>query len=113
MASVSTVPDHEEALDGLARTIRKHRLECPPHETARRVLAYETPGNTAVVGVNDNATRAILYHEREEYVIAVPFGPDGLEAGGPIIADFDFGSNVYSWVRKTRYYWGWLNPRFQ
>lgn len=83
-------------------------------ETARRLLEYETPGNTGLVGINYDATRAVFYHEGDRYVIAVSFGPDGLEDGGPVLADFDtFGSSVWNWTRKMRAYWGWVNPRFE
>lgn len=107
--------DYEQAIEEVARTVKKHRSDCPPRETARKLLEYETPGNTALVGINSEATRAVLYHERDEYAIGVDFGPEGLADGGPMLAEFgeEFGSNVYGWVRRMDAYWGWLNPRFR
>lgn len=113
MALASSIPDYEAALDDLSRTIRTHRPACPPRETARLLLEYDAPGHTALVGVSHDVTRAVLYHERDRYVVGVDFGPDGLDGGGPTLADFEFGSSVYSWVRRMRAYWGWLNPRFR
>lgn len=113
MASVTSLPDYEAQLDGLARAIRKHRKDCPPHETARQLLEYDRPGHMALVGVRYDATRAVLYHERDRYVIGVDFGTDGLAVGGPKLATFDFGSNVFEWTRRMEAYWGWLHPRFR
>ena len=113
MASVTSIPDYEAALDGLARTIRTHRTDCPPHETARQLLEYDRPGHAALVGVRYDAGRAVLYHEGDEYVVGVEFGPGGLGEGGPVLAEFDFGANVYSWVRQMRAYWGWVHPRYR
>lgn len=113
MVSVTSIPDYEEALDGLARTIRKHRNDWPPHETARQLLEHDHPGHMALVGVRYDAGQAVLYQEAEEYVIGIEFGADGLGEGGPILAEFDFGTSVYSWVRQMRYYWGWIHPRFR
>lgn len=114
MASARPSPDYEQHRDELARTIRRQRDDCDPYETARQLLEYESPGNTALVGINDDATRAVLYHDRDEYVVSVGFGPDGLADGGPRLAEFEpFGTNVYGWVRRMAAYWGWLNPRFR
>lgn len=113
MASATTIPEYREVLDGLARAIRKRRAECPPHETARRLLEYDNPGHTALVGIGYDAERAVLFHERDDYVIAVPFDADGLADGGPMLAEFGFGTNVYGWVRRMDAYWCWLNPRFR
>ena len=113
MASVTSIPDYEAMRDGLARTIRKHRTDCPPHETARQLLEYDRAGHLALVGVRYDADRAVLYHEIDRYVIAIEFGPNGIAEGGPVMAEFDFGSNVYSWVHRMRYYWGWINPRYR
>lgn len=115
MASADTLPEFEQSRDDLARVIRKHRPHCPPVETARQLLEYDNPGQTALVGINDDATRAVLYHEPAEYVIGVDFDADGLADGGPKLAEFgdEFGTNVYGWVRRADAYWGWLAPRFR
>lgn len=87
----------------------------PPREVARQLLEYESPGHTALVGIDYDATCAFLYHERDQHAIAVAFGADGLADGGPIVAEFgrEFGWNVYEWVRRTGTYWSWVNPRFR
>ena len=114
MASIpAVVADYQRTLDELARVIRKRRPACPPRETARRLLEYDLPGHTALVGVDHDATRAVLHHERDRYVIAVELDADGLGDGGPVLAEFDFGTNAYGWVRRMDGYWGWLHPRFR
>lgn len=109
----ATYPEYETVLDELAKTIRTYRSICLPRETARRLLEYDSPGNTALVGINYDATHAVLHHERDRYVIAVEFGPDGPESGGPKLAQFDFGTNVYAWTRRMDAYWSWLHLRFR
>ena len=71
-------------------------------------------GHAALVGIDDHATWAVRYHERDRYVIGVAFHADGLTDGGPILAEFGpFGTNVYGWVSRKDAYWGWVNPRFR
>lgn len=105
-------PPIEEIRNDLARAIRSKRSDCVPHETARQLLEYHRPGNTGLVGIDTEATTAVLYHERDRYTSGVSFGPDGLEEGGAKLADFEFGTNIYSWVRQMDAYWGWLPPRY-
>ena len=109
----AVVADYETTLAALARVIRKHRPTCPPRETARQLLEYDCPGHTALVGVDADASRAVLHHERDGYVIAVTLDADGLGDGGPVLAEFGFGANVYGWVRRMAGYWGWVHPRYR
>lgn len=113
MAPVTSNPDDEAALAGLARTIRTRRSDCPPHETARQLLEYDRPGHVGLVGVRYDARRAVLHHEGEGYAVGIEFGPDGLGDGGPVVAEFDGGTTVHAWVRRMRCYWGWVHPRYR
>lgn len=117
MDDSSMVQAARESIDGvrndLARTLRSIRSDCIPHETARRLLEYDRPGHTALVGLDARGEKAVLYHETGRYAIAVPFGADGLADGGTEIADFRRGPGVAVWFRKMRHYWGWVHPRYR
>lgn len=113
--------DHSHPHRGLRNGPRRNRSDyqetpggLPAERDGSAVLEYDTPGNTALVGINDEATRAVFYHERDRYVIGVDFGMEGLADGGPVLAEFGekFGTNVYGWVRRMEYYWSWVNPRY-
>lgn len=111
MASLATY-DYEQTRDELARAIRIRRSDCSPHELARLLLKYDRPGNTILVGINDDATRAVLYHERDRYALGVQIEARGLADGGHRI--HEFGPGFDEWVSKTMSaYWGWLHPRFR
>ena len=103
----------ERVRNDLARAIRQLRPECVPHETARRLLEYDQPGHTALVGIDEDGEHAVLYHEGDRYAIAVGFDGDGLDAGGPEIASLRDGPGLEAWVEKRRPYWGWIHPRYR
>ena len=113
MSSTLLASDYEQARDELARAIRTRRSDCSPHELARRLLEYDQPGHTALVGIDADATRAVLYHERNRYVVAVSIGPDGLVDGGPKIAGSDYWPGIDAWIELMGAYWGWVHPRFR
>lgn len=113
MPSVLLPSDYEQARDGLARALRSRRSDCLPHELARQLLEYDQPGHTALVGIDADARRAVLFHERDRYVIAVTIGADGLADGGPKIAGSDHWPGIDIWVELMDAYWGWLHPRYQ
>lgn len=113
MASALLVQNYEQARDELARAIRTRRSDCPPHELARRLLEYDQPGHTALVGIDAEANRVVLYHERDRYVIAVAIESDGLADGGPMIAGSDYWPGIDAWKELMDTYWGWVHPRFR
>lgn len=112
---MATVADHPygSTLDDLAGAIRSLRPDCPPRETARRLLAYDVPGHTHLVGLDQPGRRAVLVHCGGGYCVAVRFGDHGLDDGGPRIADVDAAAAVDRWVRSFDGYWGWLHPRYR
>lgn len=99
--------------DDLARAIRSLRSDCVPHETARRLLEYDRPRHTTLVGIDHEGEKAVLYHEANRCAVAVPFGPCGLADGGAEIADFRSRPGIETWVRKMHHYWGWVRPRYR
>ena len=112
MATVADRP-YEATLDDLAGAIRSLRPACPPRETARRLLAYDVPGHTHLVGLDQPGRRAVLVHRAGGYAVAVAFDDRGLADGGPRIATFDGAAAVDRWVRSFDGYWGWLHPRYR
>lgn len=113
MATAAEHP-YEDTLDGLAIAIRRLRSDCPPRETARRILTYDCPGHTHLVGIDDAGQRVVFYHCEDRYAIAVAIDVGGLSDGGPCVARFerrDMG--VKRWVGKLRSYWGWVHPRYR
>lgn len=78
----------------LARAVRSLRSDCVPHETARRLLQYDRPGHTTIVGLDHEGGKAVLFHAADRYVVAVPFGQDGLADGGAEIADLRSGPGI-------------------
>ena len=113
MPSTLLVRNYEQARDELARAVRTCRSDCSPHDLARELLEYDQPGHTALVGIDVDATKAVLYHERDRYVVAVRIGPDGLADGGPKIAGSDSWPGIDDWVENVAAYWGWLHPQFR
>lgn len=94
MDSALATTEYERTRGGLARTIRNRRSDCPPYELARQFLGYDHPEHTALVGIDVDGTRAVLFHERDRYGIAVSFGPNGLPHGGAKIAGFEDGPGI-------------------
>ena len=113
MSSTLLTRNNEQARDELARAIRTRRSDCSPHELARKLLEYDQPGHAALVGIDADATKAVLYHERDRYMVAVSIGPDGLADGGPRIAGSDYWPGIETWVESMAADWGWVHPRFR
>lgn len=104
---------YRTTLEGLARTLRSHRGECPPTETARRLLAYDHPGHAHLVGLRWDARRAVFYHCGDRYAIALRFADDGVADGGAEVAGFRADADVKRWVDATPSYWSWRHPRYR
>ena len=112
MASASISTNYREALDSLAWTIAKDHLTGDPHETARELLEIDNPGHAHLVGINYDASKAVYYHCKDRYTIAVRFDSDGLADGGPRIGTFQ-NQSLREWIERWEAYWGWLHPRYR
>lgn len=97
--------DYEQTRWEAVRTIRNRRSDCPSYEFARQLLEYDHPEHTALVGIDIDATRAVIYHEFDRYAISVSFGPDGLADDGAKISGFGDGPGVDTLVRTMDPYW--------
>lgn len=97
----------------LARAIRKRRSDCIPGETARQILAYDSPDHAHLVGIDHLGEKAIFYSCGADEVIFVRFGPNGLADGGPCMGSFRRGAGLEAWIEKMAAYWGWLHPRYR
>lgn len=112
MATAADDP-YEAVKADLARAIRTRRPDCPPGETARQLLAYDTPDHTHLVGI-DHAGEKVVYRARASgEVIFVRFDSDGPADGGPVMGSFEEGPGFGAWIAKTGAYWGWLHPRYR
>jgi hypothetical protein len=113
---MATVAEHgyEDAWNGLANAIRRIQPNCTPHDVARSILAYDTPGHTHLVGVT-SAGNVLFYHCRDRYIVSIPIEVGGLADGGPVRADWHTGEspNIHQWVWKRRDWWVWVHPRYQ
>lgn len=112
MPTVATYP-YEAAFDDLTRCIRKHRDDCIPDEIARKLLSYDNPDHSHLVGVTDKAKSVYLYHCSNQYNVASPLRSDGLSDVGPKLADFRYGSNLDSWLEIIGDYLVWKHPRYR
>lgn len=111
--AVAVNEPYEKAKHELTITIRKLRSGCIPGETAREILTYDTPGQTHLVGIDYEGSKAVFYSCRGNEVIFVRFGPQGLADGGPCTGSFDRGPGFEAWIEKMAAYWGWLHHRYR
>lgn len=112
MATAADEP-YERVKDDLARALRTLRSDDAPGELARRLLEYDCPDHTHLVGVDRRGEKAVLYHRRDDYVVFIRFEADGLADGGARLGSFDRGPGLAAWVRKMAAYWGWVHPRYR
>lgn len=113
MATSNVIP-YESLRTDLAGAIRSNRTRCPPTETARLLLSYDSPA-TALIGLSTDAER-VIYHDRTNHqAIASRFDEAGLIRGsGTRIAKTDDGSGLRRWIEKMgSTYWCWLHPRYR
>jgi len=112
MASAAT-PNFQAVKAELGRTIRRFRQDCPPMETARQLLSYDGPGQR-LIGIRYDGGRAVYFDEGGRRAIAISFDAAGpASRGGLPIATLETEGALGAWVEKTRYYWGWRNPRYR
>lgn len=112
MATAADEP-YERVKDDLARALRRLRNDGGPAELARRLLAYDVPDHSHLVGVDRRGEKAVLYHCRDRYVVFVRFDADGLADGGARLGSFDRGPGLAAWIEKMGAYWGWVHPRYR
>lgn len=113
MASSKVTP-YETLQSDLAKAIRSNRTRCPPTETARLLLSYDSPA-TALIGLSADAER-VIYHDRtNQQAIASRFDETGMIRGSGIrIAETNDGHGLRWWIAMMgSTYWCWLHPRYR
>lgn len=109
----AALPEYETILNELARTIRKHRHDCPPHETARILLEYDQPGSTTLVGVMHRGQSAALRHEGKRYTVRFDIHPDGLADTGHVVQDDGWSHSIFEHIESNPPVWTWVHPRYR
>lgn len=112
--ATSTADSYERILFDLAGAIRSDRRDCPPGETARMLLSFET-ATSALVGLSSDGERVIFLDRTSDHAIACRFDTEGpVRGSGVRIAKLTEGSSVTRWVGKMGpAYWDWLHPRYR
>lgn len=112
--ATSTTASYERVRSGLTGAIRSTRQDCPPGETARLLLSFDT-ATTALIGMSFDGGRVVFHDRTSDQAIACRFDTDGpIRGSGVRIAKLSDGSTISRWVRKMGpAYWVWLHPRYR
>ncbi len=110
MATAADAP-YEDVKADLARALRRRRDAGAPGELARELLRYDVPDHTHLVGIDRDASKAVLYHCADRYVVFVRLEPEGLADGGA--RQGRLGAGIDAWVEQMAAYWGWRHPRYR
>lgn len=113
MATSSPIP-YEVLRSDLAKAIRSHRTRCPPVETARLLLRYDS-ATTALLGLSSDGERAVFHDRTDHQTIACRYDATGLIGGSGVrIAAARDDHGLRQWIAKMgSAYWGWLHPRYR
>ena len=98
--ATSKTASYERVHSDLAEAIRSERRDCPPGETARVLLSFDTT-TTALVGVSFDGERVVFHDRTSDHAIACRFTADGpVRRSGVRIAKPADGATISRWIRK-------------